>query len=232
MKKFLIYLLVVLVLAGVFFGGAVFGERTQRDLLLDDYSSEEEEITSSAEEDEPLTINDRVLKEMLEDNFNDGGKYDYATYIDCFKHINVRPDGYGIAVAYGGAGAGSEGEYWFSTVNGGKTWSFIEERYYYRENHSFVYLDDVVIRTSGCSAEIFSDHGRKLSKEVLFTDVAGLSDEDGNATPSVVSVNTKKNTVIYGFGSKGEPGQIKANEYTYIAEFDKDLNIVKEIYKE
>ena len=67
MKKFLICLLVVFVLGGVFFAGAVFGERTQRELLLD--YDDEEAVKSDSADSKVTAVTDNLLEEMLEDLF-------------------------------------------------------------------------------------------------------------------------------------------------------------------
>ncbi len=229
MKKFLIYLLVVFVLGGVFFAGAVFGERTQRELLLD-YSDEEETKADSANS-EVTTVTDNLLAEMLEDYFTDGDKYDYDEFWSDFRFAEVHPDGHGVAISAGSGGAGSMMESWFFTDDGGKSWTFGENKVYSNGPGTIAYIGDTVIRTSYGGADVFSDNGKTLKKEVSFAELTGLSAEDNEAVPSIVSINRDDNTIIYGFGAINGEGHSTDNGFTYMAEFNKELNFIREIYK-
>lgn len=229
MKKFLIFLLVVFVLGGVFFAGAVFGERTQRELLLD-YSDEEETKSDSAGS-EATTVTNGLLEEMLADYFNDGGKYDYDEFWSDFSFAEVHPDGNGVAVSMGSGGAGSVMQSWFFTSDGGKSWSFGEERVYPMGPGGIEYIDDTVIRIVYGGADVYSDNGKTLKKEVSFAELTGLSMYNGEAIPQIISTNRADGTVILGFGAYDDAGQPTNSGYTYMAEFDKELNFIREIYK-
>ena len=228
MKKFLIFLLVVFVLGGVFFAGAVFGERTQRDLLLD-YSDEEPEAESA--DDKVITVTNELLEEMLTDYFNDGGKYDYDEFWSDFSFAEVHPDGNGVAVSMGSGGAGSVMQSWFFTSDGGKSWELYEERACANGPRTVTYIGDTLITTSYGGAAVYSDNGKTLKKEVSFAELTGLSAYNGEDIPQVVSVNTEEGTVIFGFGAYDDAGQPTNKGYTYMAEFDKELNFITEIYK-
>lgn len=229
MKKFLIYLLVVFVLGGVFFAGAVFGERTQRELLLD--YDDEEETRAESTDNEVITVTNDLLEEMLEDYFCDGDKYDYDEFWSNFSFAEVHPDGNGVAVSMGSGGAGSVMQSWFFTFDGGKSWTFGENRVYAMGPGGTEYIGDTVIRISFGGADVYSDNGRTLKKEVSFAELTGLSPYNGEAIPQVVSVNRDDSTVILGFGAYDDAGQSTNNGYTYMAEFDKELNFIREIYK-
>lgn len=228
MKKFLIFLLVVFVLGGVFFAGAVFGERTQRELLLD-YSDEEPEAES--DDDKVITVTNELLEEMLTDYFNDGGKYSYDEFWSDFSFAEVHPNGNGVAISLGSGGAGSVMQSWFFTSDGGKSWSFGEERVYPMGPGGIEYIDDTVIRIVYGGADVYSDNGKTLKKEVSFAELTGLSMYNGEAIPQIISTNRADSTVILGFGAYDDAGQPTNSGYTYMAEFDKELNFIREIYK-
>lgn len=230
MKRFLVFLLAAFVLVGVFFGGAVFGSRYQREIYYNDDINEEETKTDSAGS-EVITITNELLEEMLVDYFNDGKKYDYDEFWNEFSFAEVHPDGQGVAVSAGSGGAGSVVQSWFFTSDGGKSWAFGEDRIYANGPGSIVYISDTVIRTSFGGGDVYSDNGRTLKKEVSFTEITGLSPYNGEAIPELVSADYDSETVILGFGAYDEAGGFTNKGYTYMAEFDKNLNMVKEIYK-
>ncbi len=230
MKRFLIFLLTSLVLVGVFFGGAVFGSRYQRENYYSDYQNEEKTETYSSD-NEVITITNELLEEILTDYFNDGGKYDYDEFWSYFSFAEVHPDGNGVAVSAGSGGAGSVAQSWFFTSDSGKSWTFGEERYYANAPGFIVYIDDTVIRTSFGGGDIFADNGKTLKKEVSFADITGLPLYNGEAIPQIVTTDYKNGTLILGFGAYNDAGEPTDNGYTYMAEFDKELNLIKEIYK-
>lgn len=229
MKKFLICLLAVFVLGGVFFAGAVFGERTQRELLLD--YDDEETVKSDSADSEVTAVTDNLLEEMLEDYFTGGNKYGYDEFWSDFKFAEVHPDGHGVAISAGSGGAGSMMEGWFFTSDGGKSWTFGENKVYSNGPGTIAYIDDTVIRTSYGGADVFTDNGRTLKKEVSFSELTGLSSYNGEDIPSIVSTYPDDGTIIFGFGAYDDAGQSTNSGYTYMAEFDKELNFIREIYK-
>lgn len=235
MKRILIVLAAVLVLGGTFFGGVLCGSRYQRELFYG--NAEDEKTTENSQQEEsrndPVNINKDVLEEMLEDHYTNGGKYKESLFNDCFKYVSVRDDGKGLAVGIGPSGMGSNDEWWYVTSDSGKNWEYLTEYEYPNAISDYAYVGDKVVRVqsggefSVCWAETFADHGKTQVELVPFETLSGISDLTDTEI-RILNENHKNGTFTVGVLPEATE-DASAEDYIFVAEYDMELSLVKEI---
>lgn len=238
MKKILIIFLAVLVVTGAFFGGALCGSRYQRELFysVDNETTENTQKDEILFQDETDYIDEEKLVDILEDNFNDGNRYDYHDLRDQFNYVNVREDGYGLAVYREPAGMSSLLERWFVTKDGGKNWSELEAKEFPVAQTDIAYIGDTVIRTQSSNdfttgwVETFPNHGKADGNFVTVETLSGISDCT-NTKIVIISENEKDKTLVIGVCPKTDGDKISSEDYLFIGRFDKDLNLLAKLDK-
>ncbi len=238
MKKVLIVFLAVLVVGGAFFGGALCGSRYQRELFygVENEATENKPEDNTNSHDEKSYYNKENLVDILEDNFNDGDKYDYNTFREQFSYVNVRDDGHGLAVYNEPAGMGSVLEFWFTTTDGGKSWTSLEAQEFPVAPVDIAYIGDKVIRAQGSNdfttgwVQTFPNNGKDEGKLVTVEALSGLKNCEKTQIV-IISENEKDETLVIGVCPITEADRISSEDYMFIGKFDSDLNLIKELDK-
>lgn len=236
MKKILMGVIAVVVVAGAFFAGAFAGSEYQKDIFysVDNETTQQANDVKPAEEEDLLVFTDETLIDILENKFSGGTKYEEKTFKETFSHVSIDSDGRGIAVYDEPAGLGSFWEKWFLTSDGGKTWELKKQAEFPVSEFSIAYLDGVVFRSVSSTdyttgwVETFINNGAQEGAFVTVEALSGLSDCE-NTEIVFISEDDEEKTIVIGVCPKTNDKEIDSDDYLFIGKFDKDLNLLKKI---
>ena len=232
MKKVVcVFAMMVLAVVSVFGVIIIKTDATDNTADLSATSVKENEKALYPKDDRELVKSDYMIEILQKKSSREKLDAEIENLISYFK---IQSNGYGIAwVDVHSVGMHKMTSRLFETSDGGENWNVLKSEYFIPSgDYSCAYIDDTVIISKYSSVsetpsfEISHDRGHSF-EDVTASKVLKTKSDVKQLIPVKLYEDDKKQSIVYGW-LNGDIASDKYRSYILIAEYDKNLNVLKE----